>query len=124
MHTPAADRTVVDRLAYLRRAGSANRPLRVMERKAARVPIEPAMRNDTPRLTFQVGDDVFIANIENAAGRQHPVPMLHQRLVMPIIPAKLGQIISVILFLGEQFGEAGQAGVDRIADRVDYSCIR
>ena len=65
------------------------------------------MGNDAPRLAFQVSHYVFIADIENATRRQYMVPMRHQCLVMAIIPAKLGQIVGVILSLIEQFGKAG-----------------
>ena len=52
------------------------------------------------------------------------MPMRHQCLVMPIIPAKFGQIVGVILSLGEQFGKAGQAVVGGIADRMDDERVR
>jgi len=43
---------------------------------------------------------------------------------MPIIPAKFGQIVGVALSPVKQFGEAGQAGIDRVADSVDDGCVR
>ena len=56
---PAADRALIDRLPDLRGAGRAHRSLGPMEFEAARVPVEAAMRENAPRLTFQIRDHVF-----------------------------------------------------------------
>jgi hypothetical protein len=34
-----------------------------MEGETARVPFEPTMNNDTPRLAFKIGDDVLVADV-------------------------------------------------------------
>ena len=123
MHAPATDRAIVNRLAHLRRTRGENRAFRLMKSQTAWIPVEPAMSNDTARLAFQVSHDVFIADIENATRRQDAVPMRHQRLVMSIIAAKLGQIVGMVLSISKQFGKAGEAGVDWIANRVNDRCV-
>lgn len=100
---PAPDGMAVDRLPNLRGAEGADRSLRLMKRKAAGVPREPAMRDDATRLTFEIADHVLVLHIEDATGRQHTVPMRHQLLITPIVPAQLRQIVGVILFFNEQF---------------------
>jgi hypothetical protein len=40
-----------------------------------------------PGLPFQVGDHILVTHIENAAGRQYAMPMLHRVLVAAIIPS-------------------------------------
>jgi hypothetical protein len=41
--------------------------------------------------------------------------MRHQRLIAPVIAAEFGKIVGVVLLGGEQLGEAGNAGIDRVA---------
>ena len=55
----AADGMPIKGLAYLNRACGEDRPLGLVERETPRVPIEPAMRHDAPRLTFEIADDVL-----------------------------------------------------------------
>src|SRR5580704_15663466 len=52
------------------------------------------------------------------------MPMRHERLIVAVIAAKLGEIVSVMLSGSEQRGEARNAGIDRIANDVDDACIR
>ena len=94
----ASDRpSFVDRLANLGGAGRADRTLVRMEVKTAIVPRQAAMGDDPPRLAFQVGGDVLITHVEDAAGGQHPMPMRHQLLVAAMIAAELAKIIGVVL---------------------------
>jgi hypothetical protein len=68
------------------------------------------MSDDAPRLTIEIGNHVFTADIENAARRQHVAPMCRHGLVAPIIAPELGEVVGVMLSLGEQLGEARDAG--------------
>src|SRR5579883_3617311 len=81
------------------------------------------MSQDAARLPFQVGDHVLIAHIEDPPLRKHALPMSHQREVAAIIPAKLRQIIVVVMPMPKQLGEARDAGVDRVADSVNDTGI-
>ena len=120
---PAANGDVVDRLADLSGTSGENGPLRLMEGEATRIPSQPTMGDDPPRLPFNVSDQILVVNIENTTGRQHLMPMGHERLVVPIISAKFAQLVGVILFSGKQLGETGQTRVRRIPNGMDYSCL-
>ena len=63
------DRTLVDRLAHLRGTRCAHRPLSLVKGEATPVPFKTAMGNDAPCSTLQIGDDVLIAHVEDAAWR-------------------------------------------------------
>jgi hypothetical protein len=53
-----------------------------MESETAWVPFELALSDITPRLNFEVSDDLnFVAHIENASGRQQFVQVLHERSI-------------------------------------------
>src|SRR5438045_485373 len=99
---PAAHRCLVDRLANLGCACGAHRAVRLMEREATIVPGQTAMGDDAAALPLEIGDHVLITDIENAARRQHPPPMLHQTLVTPVVAAELAEVVGVILFRAEQ----------------------
>jgi len=45
--------------------------------------------------------------------------MLHERIVLTVIPTQFAQVVAVGHVVLEQLGEARKAGVDRIAARVD-----
>ena len=45
--------------------------------------------------------------------------MRHELLIVPIVATQLGEVVGVKLALGEMHGEAGDAGVHRIADGVN-----
>ena len=82
------------------------------------------MGDDAARLAFKVSDHILVAHIENSTRGQHTMPMCHQALVMPIISAELGQIVSEVLFCSEHDREAGKAGVNRIANDVNDGGVR
>src|ERR1700723_3736350 len=106
IRSPAANRTAVDGLADLRRARRPNRPPVSMERQTAFVPRQTAMSENTPRLSFKIGNHVFVADIEDSACRQHAMPMIHQSLVALVVAAESGKVIGVVLLRGKQLREA------------------
>jgi len=55
VHAPASDRAIVDRLAQLRYAGGANRSHCLMEGKATRIPVEPAMGDEPAHHVKRIG---------------------------------------------------------------------
>src|ERR1700722_16792675 len=97
VHAPAADRTLIDRLADLSSACGTHRPISFVEREAAVVPGQTAMSDDAPGLFLQVRNHLLITDIENTAARQHPAPMRHQVLVALIITSEFGEIVGVVL---------------------------
>ena len=42
---------------------------------------------------------------------------------MPVIAAKFGEVISVLLLLGKMHRETRHTGIARIADRVNDGCV-
>src|ERR1700722_3963941 len=110
---PTSVRGTVDRLPDLAGAGSANRPARLMKCDAGRVPVEPAMVDDPARPGLEIVDDVLVTDLEHAAARQRLAPMRHEPVVLAVVTAELGEIVSELLRRGEQLGIAGQAGVAR-----------
>jgi hypothetical protein len=46
--------------------------------------VKPAIGDDPARLLFNVGDDFFVADLEQASCGQHAPPMRHQLLVTPV----------------------------------------
>lgn len=52
------------------------------------------------------------------------MPVLHERLIGPVIPPQLRQVVCMILAIGKQRGEAGQASVNGIADNVNDARLR
>ena len=77
------------------------------------------MGNDPARLPRQIVDDVFILNFENPVGQQDAMPICHQRLVGAVVPPELRQIVSKVLFGGEQLGKTGKARVNWISRYMD-----
>ena len=73
MHAPASDRAIVDRLAQLRYAGGANRSHCLMEGKATRIPVEPAMGDEPrpPRQANWIGSGTAVAMALQRSGRSN-----------------------------------------------------
>ena len=82
------------------------------------------MGNDSPRRAFEIGHHVLVVHIKDSTGWQHATPMRHQVFVVSEIPAKLDKIVRIILSDSKQLGEAGHARVNRVANRMNYGCVR
>ena len=76
-----------------------------MKRQAPSIPLKTTVSNNAPRHMLQIGDYILIVYVKDASGRQHLMPMRHQRLVLSVIAAKFGQIVSVVLLFGEKLGK-------------------
>ena len=114
---PTPDGVLIDWLANLRRARRLHRPIGLVKGQAAVVPGQAAMREDTPRLSLEIGDHVLVTDIEDATRRQHPPPMFHELLIAAIVAADFAEIVSVGLRADpEQTRETGNAGVHRVAN--------
>ena len=114
----------VDRLADLRRTCGADRPFGAMEVEAPCVPWQPATGDDAARRACQIRNQLLVAHVDDTPRRQHPAPMLHQGSVVPVIAAKLGEIVGVGLLAGEMHREARHAGVDGIAHGMNDGRVR
>jgi hypothetical protein len=92
--------------------------------KARLLPGKAAMRQDPSGLCFKIVDQIFISHLEQDVRRQDGSPVVHQRLITAVIAPELTEIVGVGLFAHEQGRKAGQAGVDRVAERMDDTRIR
>src|ERR1700733_15887223 len=100
---PTSLRGTVDRLPDLAGAGSANRPARLMKCDAGRIPVEPAMVDYPARPGLEIGDDVLVTDLEHAAARQRLAPMCHEAVVLAVVAAEFGEIVSKLLRRRKQF---------------------
>ena len=90
-----------------------------MKIKHRRVPWQAAIVENPPRLAFEVGNHVLVANLEHRAQGQHVPPVRHDPLVRRVIAPELAEIESKRHVSAEKLGEAGEAGIDRVAQAVD-----
>src|SRR3981189_14352 len=122
--TPGADRVAIDRLSHLHQTGGSRRPFGGVEIAARLFPFKIAMLKHTPCRTFEVIDEILVMCIDHDAGREHLVPVLHDRFVTAIVAAEFGEIVGKRLASREQQREAGQTGVEGIATRIDEAGVR
>jgi len=90
---PAPDRTSVQGLAHLPRTRRQNRPIRLIELKTTRFPVEPEEFDQPAALAFEVSDQVLVVDGQHAQ-RQRPAPMLRQPLDLEPPKTALGQVVS------------------------------
>src|SRR5580704_16695209 len=79
---PPSDRTGIDRSSDLSGTRCADNSLRAMEVETILIPRQAAMGNNATRHALEVGDRILIFDVDDPPGRQHAMPVRHQRLVM------------------------------------------
>ena len=114
---PLADRGGIGRPADLDPAGRQDRTPGLEEAAAIRVPVEPAESQEPSAHALEIGDQVFVVEIEDL-DRQNLGPGRHHLSVVLVEAAELGEIEAVFLAPGKVLKEAGQAGVQSIAAAV------
>lgn len=97
VNAPTPHRAAVKWLTDLGCAGRANRSVRFVESKAARVPWKSAVSYDTTRFSFEVANNLLVLHVQNPTGRQDPMPVRHERLVAPVVAPKFAEIVGVVL---------------------------
>ena len=88
----------------------------VLERQAAKL-------EQPPRLAGLVGHDVLVLHVQHAPG-QHRAPVRHHPFVFEVVLAELREVVGEGLAARKQLPEARQAGVNRVATRVDEARVR
>src|SRR6516164_2776960 len=121
---PASDRALIDRLAHLGDARGAHRATCLVKGKAGVVPFEVAVRYDLPCLCFQIGDHFLVLDLDHHALRQDAAPVGHERIVATVEAAELAEIVGVWITVLEENRETGEAGIDRVAARMDDARVR
>ena len=77
------------------------------------------MGKHAPRLTFEVGDQVFVTHLQHHALGQRGAPMGHEPFVRAKVAAELRQIVGPVQVAAELVKEARQRGVGGIAAHMD-----
>ena len=77
------------------------------------------MRDNAARLIFKIVDQFLVLYFKHDPSRQHLPPMLHQSLIRSNVTAKLCQVISELVALGEHNREARQCRIPPIAEGVN-----
>ena len=86
------------------------------------VPVEAAEIDQPPAFCFGVGHELLVGYIDHVH-RQNLAPVLHQSLVLAIVEAKVGKIVSEFLAPVEELEIARKAGVKRIAPAMDHPSL-
>ena len=74
---------------------------------------------------FEVGDHFLVLHLDHDPRRQYDAPMRHQGLIGAVEAAELAEIVGVwITVVLEENRETGEAGIDRVAARMDDARVR
>ena len=116
---PALDRTAIDRLARLPHAGGGHDALVALRVQAGIVPIQAAERDQPPCRGFAIGNQGLVVHLQEAVGRQHGAPVIHQTLVLPILPDQIVPVAGEAHAPEEIRAIDRQAGIDRVTPAMD-----
>src|SRR6201987_2153428 len=121
---PATDRGSVEWLANLHQTRRPHGSPCIVKAAARILPLQAAVLEHSAGYAFDVIDQLFVLHIHHDALRQPRAPMVHDRLIAPIIAAEFGQIIGKWLASREQEREAGHTCVERITTNVNEARLR
>ncbi len=93
-----------------------------MEVEAGLLEGQAAEVQDAPHLGFQVVDHVLVHHAQDEAG-DHPVPVVHQPYIGPVVAPHFLQAVSELLTLAEQLFEATETAGHGVAPGVDHPGI-
>src|SRR5947209_8778131 len=78
---PTTYRALIDRLPHLGHARCTYNAPSLVKAQTGRVPLQPTPGDQPPRRPFQVGDDLFVIDLQHRH-RQHLTPVLHEPMVL------------------------------------------
>ena len=116
---PARHRAFVNGLAHLGHAGGLHQARVLVKVQAVGIPRQAHKLQHPAGLGFGVGHHVLVGQIQNAAGRQHLVPMAHQRHVTCVVAPQRALVVGKLHCVVEQAGKARKARIHRVAHGVD-----
>src|SRR5579863_8802024 len=120
---PMIDPGLVDRLAHLFGTRRTYWPVVLEEAQATGFERKLAVIEQRAYFAFGVLDHILVHHTMDAA-RQHRVEMLHQFGIIAVVATQIFKAVREILSAREMLLEAGHAAGQRMAARIDDSCIR
>src|SRR5512134_2275752 len=107
-----------DRPAHLLGAGSANRPLVLVETKHALLERQAAVVEQAAHLTLGVLDHVLVEHTMHPP-RQNGIEVGHEFDVVAVVATEFSQVIGEILAAREVLLEAGEAAAEWMPPSID-----
>ena len=121
--TPLIESLPIDGLTNLFGAGCVHAAFRLVEIETGRLELKVAESEDSPDMTLEIGNEVFVLNSEYLT-RNGLVPVCHELHVHPIVTSDVLKTVGKLLSRGKQLLEVAETTRHGLSARIDDLGVR